>query len=78
LGIAVKVPTEIRDKVWELKNQFNVYFEELDTRGHKMTNKEWRMLKKAVKMIGEVSFQDLDSNLLSICNALLELEIKFP
>ncbi|KAK7452103.1 hypothetical protein VKT23_012208 [Stygiomarasmius scandens] len=63
LGLEVKVPREVRDKTWEVIEKFNEYYEKLDTVGHKMTNKKWRLLKKAVKAIGGVSFTDLDSNL---------------
>ncbi|KAK7434120.1 hypothetical protein VKT23_020344 [Stygiomarasmius scandens] len=78
LGLEVKVPREVRDKTWEVIEKFNEYYEKLDTVGHKMTNKKWRLLKKAVKAIGGVSFTDLDSNLHSVCNNLLGLEIMFP
>ena len=77
-GLEVKVPIEVRNRVWDLVNKFNGYYEDLETLGHSLTNKQWRVLKKAVKKIGGVAFTDLEDNLLNICNELLELDIMFP
>ncbi|THU76768.1 hypothetical protein K435DRAFT_572218, partial [Dendrothele bispora CBS 962.96] len=70
-GEEVRIPKDIRNKVWDLIEEFNTYYEELDHKGHSLTNKQWRvLLKKAVKAIGTVSFTDLDSNPLNVCNKI--------
>lgn len=75
--LEVKVPQDIRDKVWMILEEFNRYYEDLETLGHRMTNKNWRKLRVAVKTIGAVSFTNLDDNLLTVCNNLLARDIKF-
>jgi len=51
---------------------------ELDDIGHKLSAKEWRMLKGACKCLKNVDFSKLASRVPEICKALLELNITIP
>jgi hypothetical protein len=77
-GLAVRVPLEIRNKLWIWHRRLEDLYEDLDTLGHRLTNAEWRKLKGALKRIGKVSFKDLNNRLAEICTELLELEITLP
>ena len=78
IGHAVKVPKEKRDKLWKWYNCFEDLYENLEELGHKLTQKEWRELKGALKRIGRVSFLELDNRLSEICKELVNLNITFP
>lgn len=78
LGIAGRVPLDDRNILWKWFNRLDSLYSTLDTRGHELTNHEWRDLKGALKRIGKVSFKDLDSRLTEICKELVKLNITLP
>ena len=51
---------------------------ELDEIGHKLTAKEWRVLKGACKRLKNVDFSKPGTRIPEICKALLELNITIP
>jgi len=51
---------------------------ELDEIGHKLTAKEWRVLKGACKHLKNVDFSKPATRIPEICKALLELNITIP
>ena len=72
---SARVPEAVRDRLWEWWNRFEDLYEGLDTKGHDLTNKQWRILKGALKKIGRTSFEQLDSRFAEICEALAEITI---
>ena len=78
LGHAVRVPREVRDVLWSWWNDFEDLYEALEDKGHKLTNKQWRNLKGALKKIGGVSLEGLSHRLEDICKELAGLNITFP
>ena len=54
------------------------YIIELDEIGHKLTAKEWIILKGAYKYLKNVDFSKLATRVPEICKALLELNITIP
>ena len=78
LGLAVRVPPEIRDGIWEWFLRLQDLNADLDTIGHKLTNAQWRGLKGALKKIGKVSFDNLKNRLPEICSDLAQLNITLP
>ena len=51
---------------------------ELDEIGHKLTAKEWRILKGTYKCLKNVDFSKPATRIPEICKALLELNITIP
>ncbi|THU76158.1 hypothetical protein K435DRAFT_903017 [Dendrothele bispora CBS 962.96] len=67
LGLPVKVPGEVRERLWSWWNALNDLYYEFEERGHSLTNKEWRILKGALKSIAKISLSNLNDRLLDIC-----------
>ena len=78
IGDAVRVSERIRNELWTWWDQFQDIYMDLDTIGHRYTNKQWRELKGVLKRIGKIPFDNLDSRLAEICNELVELKPTFP
>jgi len=51
---------------------------ELDEIGHKLTAKEWRILKDVCKHLKDIDFSKPATRVPEICRALLELNITIP
>jgi len=66
------------DSLWKWFNWLQDIIIELDKIGHKLTAKEWRILKDACKHLKNVNFSKLATRVLEICKALLELNITIP
>jgi len=66
------------DSLWKWFNQLQDVIIELDEIGHKLTAKEWRMLKGACKRLKNVDFSKPATRVPDICKALLELDITTP
>jgi len=66
------------DSLWKWFNQLQDVIIELDDIGHKLSAKEWRMLKGACKRLKNVDFSKPASRVPEICKALLELNITIP
>ena len=66
------------DSLWKWFNQLQDIIIELDDIGHKLSAKEWRMLKGACKCLKNVDFSKPASRVPEICKALLELNITIP
>ena len=78
LGMTAGIPLEVREQLWVWANRLEYLYSNLETEGHKLTNAEWRKLKKACKEIGRVSFEKLKDRLPDISTKLAELEITLP
>ena len=63
------------DPLWKWFNWLQDIIIELDKIGHKLTTKEWRMLKGTCKHLRDIDFSKLATRVLEICKALLELNI---
>jgi len=66
------------DSLWKWLNRLQDIIIELDEIGHKLTAKEWRILKSACKHLKNVDFSKPATRVLEICKALLELNITIP
>ena len=66
------------DLLWKWFNQLQDIIIELDKIGHKLTAKEWRMLKSACKCLKDVDLSKPATRVPEICKALLELNITIP
>jgi len=66
------------DSLWKWFNWLQDIIIELDEIGHKLTAKEWRILKGAYKHLKNVDFSKLATRVPEICKALLELNITIP
>ena len=66
------------DLLWKWFNRLQDIIIELDDIGHKLSAKEWRMLKGACKHLKNVDFSKPASRVPEICKALLELNITIP
>ena len=66
------------DSLWKWFNQLQDVIIELKKIGHKLTAKEWRMLKSACKRLKDVDLSKPATRVPEICKALLELNITIP
>ena len=66
------------DSLWKWFNRLQDIIIELDEIGHKLTAKEWRMLKGACKRLKDVDLSKPATRVPEICKALLELNITIP
>ena len=66
------------DSLWKQFNRLQDIIIELDEIGHKLTAKEWRILKGACKHLKNVDFSKPATRVPEICKALLELNITIP
>ena len=66
------------DSLWKWFNWLQDIIIELDKIGHKLTAKEWRVLKGACKRLKNVDFSKPATRIPEICKALLELNITIP
>jgi len=66
------------DSLWKWFNRLQDIIIELDEIGHKLTAKEWRILKGACKCLKNVDFSKPATRVPEICKALLELNITVP
>ena len=66
------------DSLWKWFNRLQDIIIELDEIGHKLTAKEWRILKGACKRLKNVDFSKPATRVPEICKALLELKITIP
>ena len=66
------------DSLWKWFNQLQDIIIELDEIGHKLTAKEWRVLKGACKHLKNIDFSKLATRVPEIYKALLELNITIP
>jgi len=66
------------DSLWKWFNRLQDIIIELDETGHKLTAKEWRILKGTCKRLKNVDFSKPATRVPEICKALLELNITIP
>jgi len=66
------------DSLWKWFNRLQNIIIELDEIGHKLTAKEWRVLKGACKHLKNVDFSKPATRIPEICKALIELNITIP
>jgi len=66
------------DSLWKWFNRLQDIIIELDEIGHKLTAKEWRVLKGTCKRLKNVDFSKLATRVPEIYKALLELNITIP
>jgi len=66
------------NSLWKWFNRLQDIIIELDEIGHKLTAKEWRILKGACKHLKNVDFSKPATRVPEICKALLELNITIP
>jgi len=66
------------DPLWEWFNRLQDITLELDEVRHKLTSKEWRLLKSACKRLNKVDFSCPATRVPEICKTLLELNISIP
>ena len=57
--------------------EFNDLWVNFNARADKLTNKEWRILKKQLKAIGRISFENLNQRLPEICKEIDALNLSF-
>ena len=77
-GHAARVSESTRDELWKWFDRLQDLCDDLKNLGRLLTNAEWRNLKGALKRIGKVSFEKLDSRLPEICLELAQLNITLP
>ncbi|EED83949.1 predicted protein [Postia placenta Mad-698-R] len=68
---------EVVAKVRRIGDGFDKLYHGLEKKACQLTNRHWRVIKRNLKRIGHVSFEDLSSRLLEICNELASLNIIF-
>ena len=66
------------DSLWKWFNQLQNIIIQLDEIGHKLTAKEWRILKDTCKHLKNIDFSKTATRVPEICKALLELNITIP
>jgi len=66
------------DLLWKWFNQLQDVIIELDDTGHKLSAKEWRMLKGTCKHLKNTDFSKPASRVPEVCKALLELNMTIP
>ncbi|KAJ7577292.1 hypothetical protein C8J56DRAFT_369996 [Mycena floridula] len=71
----------------EIRAYFKVFFEtfyelynNLEEKGHKLTNHQWRDFKGAMKRIGKISFDNIDGpkGIWDICSVIITQDIDWP
>ncbi|KAL7281625.1 hypothetical protein ACG7TL_004942 [Trametes sanguinea] len=72
-----RIPEDVKGRINAWGKEFNELWVELDDRGHKLANKEWRILKRQLKAIGQISFANLDQHLPEICKEIDALNLSF-
>lgn len=77
LKTAKGISSEVREKLEKMGTEFNTLWTDLDQRGSKLTNKQWRYIKRDLKRIGRVSFTNLSTRFVEVCNELAALDITF-
>ena len=77
VDLGVGISQEVREQMMKMGKDLDSLYQDLEEKGHKLTNKQWRLLKRDLKRIGHVSFEHLSTRLEEICNKLLELELNF-
>ncbi|KAG7098453.1 hypothetical protein E1B28_000403 [Marasmius oreades] len=77
-GLTIRVPKEVRDYLFTFHERFEDLYQNLEEKGHKLTNKQWRELKGALKKIGGISLVNLEDRLLEICKEFVALEPTLP
>lgn len=65
---------EVVRKMHKLGERFDTLYHSLEERSARITNKQWRMIKADLKKIGKVSFSNLSTRYMEICNQLAALE----
>ncbi|EED77975.1 predicted protein [Postia placenta Mad-698-R] len=68
---------EVVAKVRRMGDGFDELYHGLEKKVRRLTNRHWRVIKRDLKRIGHVSFEDLSSRLPDICNELASLNITF-
>ncbi|EED84628.1 predicted protein [Postia placenta Mad-698-R] len=68
---------EVVAKVRRMGDGFDELYHGLEKKARRLTNRHWRVIKRDLKRIGHVSFEDLSSRLPDICNELASLNITF-
>ncbi|KAF9798064.1 hypothetical protein IEO21_10790 [Rhodonia placenta] len=68
---------EVVAKVRRMGDGFDELYHGLEKKAHRLTNRHWRVIKRDLKRIGHVFFEDLSSRLPEICNQLASLNITF-
>ncbi|EED85979.1 predicted protein [Postia placenta Mad-698-R] len=68
---------EVVAKVRRMSDGFDELYHGLEKKARWLTNRHWRVIKRDLKRIGHVSFEDLSSRLPEICNELASLNITF-
>ncbi|EED82500.1 predicted protein [Postia placenta Mad-698-R] len=68
---------EVVAKVRRMGDGFDELYHGLEKKARRLTNRHWRVIKRDLKRIGHVSFEDLSSRLPEICNELASLNITF-
>ncbi|EED85256.1 predicted protein [Postia placenta Mad-698-R] len=68
---------EVVAKVRRMGDGFDELYHGLEKKARRLTNRHWRVIKRDLKRIGHVSFEDLSSHLPEICNELASLSITF-
>lgn len=76
-GLAVRVNSEVREKLWKMFNDLQDRYSEYDEKGRKWNNSKWRRLIGALKRIGRVSFEQLEERFSEICTQLAGLNLTF-
>ncbi|EED80560.1 predicted protein [Postia placenta Mad-698-R] len=69
--------SDVMAKVRRMDDGFDELYYGLEKKAHRLTNRHWRVIKRDLKRIGHVSFEDLSSHLPEICNELASLNITF-
>ncbi|KAJ3739624.1 hypothetical protein EV360DRAFT_76828 [Lentinula raphanica] len=77
-GQAFRISNQDRNSLWGWYNDLEDLYQDLDKRGHQLSNKNWREIKGICTKIGKVNFQSLYTRLPEICKELLDLNIVLP
>ncbi len=62
-------------RLWGM--EFNELYTNMKKRVWKLTNREWRIIKRQLKAVDQVSFKNLNKHLSEICDKLNALKLEF-
>ncbi|KAI0323536.1 hypothetical protein GY45DRAFT_603216 [Cubamyces sp. BRFM 1775] len=72
-----RIPSNAKEKVRVWGREFNELWVNLEKRAEKLMNKEWRIIKKHLKAISQISFKNLCQRLPEICEEINVLNLSF-
>ncbi|RDX44051.1 hypothetical protein OH76DRAFT_1360236, partial [Lentinus brumalis] len=72
-----RISKNAKDDIRLCSMEFDELYTNLEKRARKLTDKEWRIINRQLKAIGQVSFKNLNECLPEICDELDTLKLEF-